>query len=60
MTKLINDRDDLYKRENRRVKFELLVCRLVQFSETDIEINNVTPENLQDISDQWFFTSAEI
>jgi hypothetical protein len=60
MLKLINDRDDLYKRENRRVKFDLLVCRLVQFSETDLDINNVTPENLQDISEQWFVASADV
>jgi predicted nucleic acid-binding Zn-ribbon protein len=60
MHKLINDRDDLYKRENRRVKFDLLVCRLVQFSEIDLDEDNATPENLQDISEQWFVASADV
>jgi hypothetical protein len=59
MTKLINEREDLFKRE-KRVKFELLVCRLIQFSDTDIEPDNATQDNLQDICDQWFFTGAEI
>ncbi|MBD1869325.1 hypothetical protein H6F95_18870 [Cyanobacteria bacterium FACHB-471] len=64
MHKLINDRDDLYNRNEpyRRKKFDLLVCRLVQFSETDLvqNLENVIEENLQDISEQWFFTGAEI
>ncbi|MBD2095110.1 hypothetical protein H6F90_08075 [Trichocoleus sp. FACHB-591] len=60
MHKLINDRPDLYKRENRRVKFDLLVCRLVQFSETDVDVDNATLENLQDLSEQWFVASADV
>jgi uncharacterized protein YoxC len=56
---LINDRTDLYTRQ-QRVKFELLVCRLVQFSQTDLEVDSVTSDNLQDIVEQWFFTGAEI
>lgn len=60
MHKLINDLDNLYKRENRRVKFDLLVCRLVQFSEVDLDADNATPENLQDISEQWFVASADV
>lgn len=56
---LINDRTDLYTRQ-RRVKFELLVCRLVQFSQTDLEVDSATPDDLQDIAEQWFFTGAEI
>lgn len=58
--KLINDLPELYKRDNRRVKFDLLVCRLVQFSETDLDKDSVTPEQLLDVSDQWFVASADI
>ncbi|MBW4484743.1 MAG: hypothetical protein KME14_19580 [Tildeniella torsiva UHER 1998/13D] len=60
MSKLINDLQGLYRRENRREKFELLVCRLVQHSETDLDLKDVVEEDLQNISKQWFFTSADI
>lgn len=56
---LINDRPDLYTRQ-RRVKFELLVCRLVQFSHIDLEVDSATPDDLQDITEQWSVTGAEI
>ena len=60
MHKIINDRDDLYKREKRGKQFDLLVCRLVQFSESDLDLDNVTPEDLPSVLEQWFVASADV
>lgn len=57
---LINDRTDLYTRQRGVKKFELLVCRLIQFSQTDLEADSATVDDLPNIIEQWFFTGAEI
>jgi len=60
MHKLINDLDELYKREKRGKQFDLLVCRLVQFSESDLDLGKVTPEDLPSVLEQWFVASADV
>lgn len=58
MNKLVNDQPDLFTRD-RRIQFELLTCRLVQYSETDREPEDANQDDLQDVSKQWFVVSAD-